>query len=204
MHEFYYDYLKVKFKDKIKLCYMDTDSFIIHVETEDYYKDIADDVNKWFDTLNYDKIDEKPIPRGINKKVLGKFKSELEGRIMTKFCALIAKTYAYLFDDYLWKDDENTKKAKGTKKCVIEKTLIFQNYEDAVLKKETTTRSQLCFKSDCHEVCSEEVNKIVISHNDDKRIQTYDGITTYPYGISVFKILESRMLIEKKKMISDQ
>ena len=88
---------------------------------------------------------------------------------------------------------------------MIEKTLIFQNYEDAVLKKEITTRSQLRFKSDCHEVCTEEVNKIAISHNNDKRIQTYDGITTYPYGTSVFKILESRMLIEKKKMIlSDQ
>ena len=88
---------------------------------------------------------------------------------------------------------------------MIEKTLVFQNYEDAVLKKETTTRSQLRFKSDCHEVCTEEVNKIVISYIDDKRIQTCNGITTYSYCTSVFKILESRMLIEKKKMIlSDQ
>ena len=66
-------------------------------------------------------------------------------------------------------------------------------------KKETATRSQLRFKSDCHEVCTEKVNKIPISHNNDKRIQTYDRITTYPYGTSAFKILESRMLIEKKK-----
>ena len=184
---------------------MDTDSFIIYAETEDFYKDITDDVNKWFDTSNYDKNDNKPLPKGINKKVLGKFKSELEGRIMTKFCAPRAKTYAYLFDDYLPKDDENTKKAKGTKKCVIKKTLIFQNYEDAVLKKRTTVRSQLRFKSDCHNVYTEEVNKIAISWDNDKRIQTYHGITTYPYGTSVFKILESRMLIEKKKMIlSDQ
>ena len=113
MYEFYYDYLKVKFKDKIKLYYMDTDSFITHVGTEDYYKDIADDVNKWFDTSNYDKNDEKPIPKKINKKVLGKFKSELEGRMMTKFCAPRAKTYAYLLDDYLPKDGKNTKKLKA-------------------------------------------------------------------------------------------
>ena len=92
---------------------MDTNSFIIHVETEDYYKYIADDVNKWFDTSNYDKNDEKPIPKEINKKVLRKFKSELEGRIMTKLCAPRAKTYAYLLDDYPPKDDKNTKKAKG-------------------------------------------------------------------------------------------
>ena len=78
---------------------------------QDFYKDIADDVTKWFDTSNYDKNDNKPLPKGINKKVLGKFKSELEDRIMTKFCAPRAKTYAYLFDDYLPKDDENTKKS---------------------------------------------------------------------------------------------
>ena len=107
MYGFYYDYLKVKFKDKIKLCYMNTDSFVIHVGAEDYYKDIADDVYKQFDTSNYDKNDEKPIPKGINKKVLGKFKSELEGRIMTKFCSPRTKTYAYLFDHYFPKDDKN-------------------------------------------------------------------------------------------------
>ena len=70
-----------------------------------------------------------------------------------------------------------------------------------MLKKRTTVRSQLRFKSDCHNVYTEEVNKIAISWDDDKRIQTYDGITTYPNGTSVFKTLESRMLIEKKKMI---
>ena len=85
MYKFWYEYLDPKYKDKIKLCYMDTDSSIIYVQTEDFHKDIADDVNEWFDTSNYDKNDEKPIPKGINKKVLGKLKSELEGRIMTKF-----------------------------------------------------------------------------------------------------------------------
>ena len=69
-------------------------------------------MNKWFDTSNYDKNGEKPIPKERNKKVLGKFKSELEGRIMTKLCAPRAKTYAYLLDYYLPKDDKNTKKAK--------------------------------------------------------------------------------------------
>ena len=55
MNEFWYDYIKPKYQEKAKLCYMDTDSFIIHIKTEDFYKDIANDVEKWFDTSNYDK-----------------------------------------------------------------------------------------------------------------------------------------------------
>ena len=67
MYEFYYDYLKPKYGDNVRICYMDTDSFIIHVQTEDVYKDISNDVNKWFDTSGYDKNDDR-LPIGINKK----------------------------------------------------------------------------------------------------------------------------------------
>ena len=77
---------------------MDTDSFIIHIKTEDFYKDIANDVEKWFDTSNYDENDERPLPIGKNKKVIGFFKDELGGKIMKEFCALRAKAYAYLMD----------------------------------------------------------------------------------------------------------
>ena len=68
MYEFWYDYLKPKYQDKIKLCYMDTDSFILNVQTEDFYKDIASDVDKWFDTSKYDKNDNRPLPIGKTKK----------------------------------------------------------------------------------------------------------------------------------------
>ena len=83
MYEFWYDYLKPKYKDKVKLCYMDADSFIVHIQTEDFYKDIAKDVNKWFDTHDYDKDHNRPLPIGINEKVIGKFKDELNGKVMT-------------------------------------------------------------------------------------------------------------------------
>ena len=63
-----YDYIKPKYQDKAKLCYMDTDRFVIHIKTEDFYKDIANDVKKWFDTSNYDKGDKRPLPTGKNKK----------------------------------------------------------------------------------------------------------------------------------------
>ena len=72
MYEFWYDYVKSKYQ-VTKLCYMDTDSFIIHIKTEDFYEDIANDVEKWFDTSNYDENDKRPLPIGKNKKVIGLF-----------------------------------------------------------------------------------------------------------------------------------
>ena len=91
---------------------MDANSFIMHIKTEDFYKDIANDVEKRSDTSNYEV--NRPLPTGKNKKVIGLMKDELGGKIMTEFVALRPRTYSYLTDD--GKED---KKAKGTKKCVI-------------------------------------------------------------------------------------
>ena len=100
-----YEYIKRKYKDKAQLCYMDTDSFIIHIETEDFYKDIANDVDKWFDASSYDKNDNGPLPIAKNEKVIGMFKDELVGKVMTEICAPRAKTYAF-------KTDHDTEKKK--------------------------------------------------------------------------------------------
>ena len=77
MYGFQHDYIKPKYQDKAKLCYANTDSFIIHVKTEDFYKDIANDVEKWFDISNSEKNDKRPLPKGKIKKVIGLFKDEL-------------------------------------------------------------------------------------------------------------------------------
>ena len=169
---------------------MDTDSFIIYIETEDFYKDIANDVERLFDASNYDENDERPLPIGKNKKVIGLFKDELGGKIMTEFVALRAKAYAYLMED-----GSEHKKAKGTKKCVIKRRLMFENYTDSLFNDKIILKSQQRFKSDHHEVYTEEINKIALSSNDDKRLQTFDKITTYPYGTNVFKLCESEMMI---------
>ena len=84
MWKFFYDYLQPKYGDKIELCYNDTDSFILYIKTEDFYEYIADDVEEWFDTSNYN-FDRPLLITNKNKKVLGKFKDELGGKIMTIF-----------------------------------------------------------------------------------------------------------------------
>ena len=97
----------------LRLCYTDTDSFIIHIKTKDFCKDISNNIDKWFDTSNFSKNDNRPLEIGKNKKVIGKFKDELGGKIMTEFCALRGKAYAYKLDD-----DVEKKKEKGTKKVL--------------------------------------------------------------------------------------
>ena len=144
--------------------------------------------------LNYDKNDKKPLPIGMNKKVIGLFKDELGGKIMKEFCALRAKTYTYLIDGYDDDYDKNkitNKKAKGIKKCIIKRRLMFENYKDSLFNDKTILQSQLRFKSDHHDVYTEEVNKIALSSNDNKRLQTSDRVTTYPYGTNAFKLCES-------------
>ena len=105
----YYEYLKSMYTDNLKLCYMDTDSFILHLQTKDFYKNIANDVNRWFNTSVY-KEDNRPLTTGINKKVRSKFKDELNDDIMIKFCAPKEIAYSFLTDK-----NKEIKKAKGKK-----------------------------------------------------------------------------------------
>ena len=113
MYEFWYDCIKRKYGNRVKLCCTDTDGFIIYIITEDFYEDIAGDVKRWFDTSNYDKSNERPLPIGKNKKVQGLFKDELGEKIMKEFSGIRAKTQTYLMDD-----DSEEKKAKEIKKSV--------------------------------------------------------------------------------------
>ena len=175
MYELWYDYMKPKYGNNVKLCYMDTDSFIMNIKTEDFYKDIANDVEKRYDTSNY--AIDRPLSTGKNKKVIGLMKDELGGRVITEFVTLRPKTYSYLTDDF--KED---KKAKGTKKCVIKRMIKFNDYKNCLLKDEVILKSQQRFKSKGHDVYTENINKITLSNNDDKRIVSSDKITSYPQG----------------------
>ena len=134
MYEFWYDYMKPKYGDNVKLCYIDTDSFIKHIKTEDFNKDIADDVKKRFDTSNYEV--NKPLPKGKNKRVIELVKDVLGGKIMTKFVVLRPKTYTYLMDD-----GRSDKKEKRKKNCVIKGRLTFNDYKDSLINNEIILKS---------------------------------------------------------------
>ena len=91
-------------------------------------------------------------------------------------------------------DDSENKKVKRVKRCLVKRRLMFENYKDPLFNNKTIMRSQLRFKSDHHNVYTEEVNKIALNSSDNKRLQTFDWITTYPYGTNAFKVCESEML----------
>ena len=174
MYEFHYDYMKRKYADdKLTFCYMDTDSLIYDTETDNFCKDIADDVESRFDMSGYN--DNKPLPVGKNKKVTGLMKDELGGGIMKEFITLRCRMYAYIVGS------SESKKCKGIKKCVVKKTISFEDYKTCLFGGEASYRSQLMFRSSKHEVSTLAFNKLALSRDNDKRI-TVDGIANLPRG----------------------
>ena len=140
----------------------------IYIKTKDIYEDIANDVENRFDASNYDV--SRPLPTRNNKKVIGLMKDELGGKIMTEFATLRPKTYSYLMDLNLM----TIKIAYYTMKIIL--------------------KSQQGYKSEAHNVYTEEVNKIALISNDNKRLQTYEIITSYPYGTSAGTVCKIEML----------
>ena len=152
---------------------MDTDSLIYSIETDNFYKDIADDIKDRFDMSGYNP--DRPLPVGLNKKVISLMKDELGGEIMTEFITLRSKMYAYKMGS------TESKKCKGIKKCIIQKTISFEDYKACLFSGETSYRSQLMFRSSKHEFRMLEVNKLVLSRDDDKHI-TVNGISSLARG----------------------
>ena len=91
-------------------------------------------------------------------------------------------------------------KAKGTKKCITKRELMFENYKDPLFNDRVILKLQQRFRSYDHNMYTEEVSKIALSSNDDKRLQTFDRITTYPYGMNAFKVCEKEMLVKRKEI----
>ena len=161
------------------------------MKTEDVYEHIANDVEKGFDTSIYEV--NRRLPRGKNKKVIGLMIDELGGKIMTEFAALRPKTYSYLMDD-----GNSDKEAKGTKKYEIKRILKFNDYKNCLLYNEIILKSQQRFKCEAHNVYTEEINKIVLSSNNDKSLQTFDRIALYFYSRSVGNVCKTELLSKYK------
>ena len=175
MYEFHYDYMIPKYGDQLKLCYMDTDSLIYSIKTEDFYCDILPDIESRFYTSGYPNNGSRPLPIGKNKKVIGLMKDELGGEIMKEFVSRRPKMYSYRVGN------SEPKKRKGIKKCTVKRTISFNDYKRCLFSGESSHRSQLLFKSRKHDVRTLEVNKLVLSREDDKRI-SIDGVASCAIG----------------------
>ena len=171
MFDFHYNYIKPKYGYKAELLFTDTDSLMYHIETEDFYEDIKDDILDKFDTADYP--EDHKIFTKKNKKVIGMFKDEAAGNQITHFVGLRPKLY-----DYKTEDKEEVTKCKGVKKSVVKNTLKFDNYKQCLFTGEKEMRTMRIFKSENHDIYSTEVNKIALSCGDNKRKVLEDKIHT--------------------------
>lgn len=182
MYDFHYNYMKKKYNVRIYLNYTDTDSFIYSIFTEDFYEDILNDLNEYFDTSPYGKNNLINLPL-VNKKVLGKFKDECGDNIMIEFIGIKSKSYCI---DKLYNDPENkktVKKIKGIKKTVVDNEISIADFKKCVFDKESKTfRSMLTFRSKKHYIYTQLINKLALSNVDDKRYQIEDSFKTLPWG----------------------
>ena len=177
MYDFHYNYIKPKYGNKAKLLFTDTDSLMYEIETEDFYKDISEDVKNRFDTSDYPENHPSGIPTGINKKVLGMFKDEAGGKTIKEFVGLRAKLYSFKMDE-----GGESKKCKGVKKQVVESSISHEDYKTCLTTGKEQLRKQNILRSYNHEAYTEEVNKIALSAQDDKRYILSDGIHTLAWG----------------------
>jgi hypothetical protein len=174
MYDFHYNYIQRKYGDKAKLLFTDTDSLAYEIQTDDFYTDIRPDLKLKFDTSDYP--DDHLLER-VNKKVIGMFKDEACGKQIAEFVGLRAKLYSYKMHE----GDEH-KKCKGVKKKTVERTITLDDYKQVLFSKAAQLRKMNVIRSHLHDVYTEELNKVALSADDDKRIIMDDGIHTLAHG----------------------
>ena len=173
MFDFHYNYIKDKYDTKAELLFTDTDSLMYQIQTEDFYKDISNDVESKFDTSDYPQSHPSGIPTGLNKKVIGMFKDEVAGKQISHFIGLRPKLYSFKIEE-----GKNIKKCKGIKKSVVSKGITFEHYFDCLFTGDKQMRSMKIIQSKYHDIYSKEVNKIALSFEDDKRLVLSNKVDT--------------------------
>ena len=174
MYSFYYDVLKPKYDNKIKLVYTDTDSYVIKVETDDLYEDFKD-INDYMDFSGYPP--EHPNYDKTNKKVLGKFKDEMNGKIITHFIGLKPKAYCYK----LYGDEKEHKKSKGVVKHKVSNQLSYKTYEETLNRNCKEQVSFNTIRSKNHQIYSINQTKHALSNYDNKRYW-FNDFESLPFG----------------------
>ena len=187
MFDFHYNYIKNKYpvekenKNRVELMFTDTDSFLYHIYTDDFYKDISCDIKEKFDTSDYPLNHKSGIQTGVNKKVVGMFKDEVAGKQITHFVGLRPKLYSYKVEECrgdLGGIIPPIKKCKGIKKNVVKNNIEFEDYVTCLFTGERQNRIMKIIKSENHDLYSKEVNKVALCNEDDKRIVLEDKINT--------------------------
>jgi len=176
MNDFHYNYIKKKHGSKAKLLMTDTDSFMHDIKTEDFFKDISGAVREKFDTSNFPQNHPSGILTGFNKKVLGVFKDECGGESITEFTGMRAKLYAFS------KNGEESKRCKGVKKSIVSKSIHLEDYKNCLFAAKEQLQTMNIIRTRKHELFTEQVNKVPLSANDDKRIIQPDKINTLASG----------------------
>ena len=176
MYDWYYNNLKKKYGENCTLLYIDTDSLLVDIKTDDVYKDMVETKDEYDFS---DNPKDHPLYNGANKKTIGKMKDECAGTPIAEYIGLRPKLYSVLRTD-----EQIIKKAKGVKKYVIKKQINFENYKDALFNKQTYTHKMNMLRSKHHTIYGLTINKTTLSPLDTKRYTAPDGITTYAYGYS--------------------
>ncbi|CAP33968.1 Protein CBG15878, partial [Caenorhabditis briggsae] len=178
MYEFHYDVMLPKYSSNLRLCYQDTDSYIYEIKTDDVYEDMQS-MKEHFDFSDYP-TDNK-LYSIENKKVIGKFKDELNGKIMTEIVAFRPKQYAFKIDD-----GSEQKKNKGIKKSVVKKEMTFNDYKNCLENRTIERKQQTLISSSKHEISSVRQNKVVLNNiiGKDKETKRYfvDNINSLAFG----------------------
>ena len=179
MFSFQYEYVKKKW-EKVEVLYSDTDSLVLNIETDDFFKDISGDVVEWFNTNDFPE-DHPAVLEGLpivkeNKKKIGLMKDECGGKILTEWVALRPKLYSFLTES------GEKQKAKGLKKSIKNKSLRHENFLKCLRTGKSQTRKQCLFRSRDHHIFTENMVKVALSCDDDKRIVLENGIDTLSLG----------------------
>jgi len=176
MYDFWYNQIKSQYGERARLLYTDTDSLLCEVETENVYADMA------MNGSSYDFSDyptDHPCYSTVNKKVVGKFKDECNGRVIAELVALRPKMYSILEVS-----GACTKKAKGVQRITVKKDLKHEMYKQTLFRREEMKHTQVVIRSHGHKIGVYEQNKTSLSPMDTKKWIAADGITTYAYGHS--------------------
>ena len=174
MYKFYYDVMKPKYEENIRMVYTDTDSFAFHTKTDDIYQDLKE-INDEMDFSGYDKNHQ--CYDATNKKVLGKFKDECEGKRMTGFIGLRPKCYAFKIHG----DDKEYKKCKGTAKNTVKRKIKYDDYNKVLETNDFIHRSFSSIRSKNHKIFSINTTKVSLNSYENKRYWT-TSVHSLAYG----------------------